>query len=152
MNTAAPRIVSAAASTSAGVIESAGAGHDDDGVVAGPVVDEDIGGAGRLVRRSRSTRGVIPSLFQVRERDRAELVLADLGDEGHLGADARRGDRLVRALAARAELEARADDGLADLRLAPGAEREVGDEDAEDGDAASSLRHGASPLRPRRAG
>ena len=58
-----------------------------------------------------------------------------LDDEGHLGADARRRDRLVRSLAARPELEARADDGLADLRLPAGAEGEVGDEHAEDGDA-----------------
>ena len=88
-----------------------------------------------------TTRGRDALLPPGREGDRAELVLADPGDEGDVGADAGRGDRLVRALAARPHLEAGAGDGFADRRHAAGAKREVGDEDAEDGDAARFRRH-----------
>src|SRR5579883_3306228 len=51
-------------------------------------------------------------------------------------ASARRSDRLVRALAAWAHLEARADDRLAKARHAAGAKGEIGDENAENDDAA----------------
>ena len=83
-----------------------GAGDDDDGVVAGLVVDEDEGGAGRLVADLGDPRDD-PLPRPGVAGDAGEIVGAELRDEGDLGAGPRRGDRLVRALAARAELEAR---------------------------------------------
>jgi hypothetical protein len=75
-------------------------------------------------------------LLPQRERGVAEAVAADLRDEAHLRAGARRRHGLVRALAAGADREARARDRLADARQAARAEGQVGDVDAEDRDAA----------------
>src|SRR5207247_7651688 len=86
---------------------------DDDGVLAGPVIDENEGAAGRLFRRL-ADMDCDPLLMPGRQRNIAEGVLADLGDAGDGAADAGRGDRLVRALAARAHLDDGASAGLDD--------------------------------------
>ena len=113
------------------------AGDDDDGVVAGLVVDEDESGAGRLLGGPDDMR-VDALVLPGRKANVAERIPADPRDEVDGAADAGRGHRLVRALAARPHLEAGAGDGLADRRHAPGAEGEIRNEDAEDGDAALS--------------
>jgi hypothetical protein len=122
-----------------------GAGHDDNGVLAGAIVDIDEGGPGRgavAVAHSVDDAFLLPG----GAGDAAELVAADLADEGDMRASAGGGNSLVRTLAAGPELEAGADHGFAHARQAAGTEGEIGNEAAEDGD--TRLRHGqASPLR-----
>ena len=104
----------------------------------------------------------------------AVLVLGDLGNdarigpclEGHVGeriapqtsdemdvpAGAGRRHRLVGSLAARAELEAFAENGFAHARLALGTVGRIGDEDAEDNDSTAHCCNpyssgGMTPLR-----
>src|SRR6202008_2921502 len=62
---------------------AAGAGIDDDRILATIVIDEDEGAARRLrvgLHRTRHDALVLPGL----ERDVAEGVASDLRDEGHL--------------------------------------------------------------------
>ena len=67
--------------------------------------------------------------------DVAEGILPEARDEADRASGPRCGDGLVRALAARTHLEAGTHEGFAHDRLAAGAEGEIGDEDAENGDA-----------------
>ena len=111
-----------------------GAGDDDDLVLAG-AVDDDVRDAGRGGLRLTDVRCVDAEGREVAQRRRAERVRADLGDHGHAAPQKRRGDGLVRALAAEELLEARAQQSLAGPREArrAGHEVDVGAADDDDG-------------------
>ena len=126
------------------------AGHHDDGVVAIFFVQVDEGGAGRMrVDLFHARRDAVAA--PQGQRIVAERVAAQGADKGDVGAGARSGDGLVRALAARAHGKAGAGDGLAHVGHMGGAEGQVGHVDAEDGDAAlvMNVAHVTPPGRSR---
>ena len=124
--------------------------RDDDRVVAGALLQEDVGRAGIALGRHGDRRlhaGVLPGLH----RHVGERVLAEPRDEGDVRAELAAGHRLVGALAARTEREAGAEQRFAHARLALRVIGGVGDEDAEDDDrlwpSAQSASGGMTPLR-----
>ena len=98
--------------------------RDDDDAVLARRLDEDRRGHRR--RRRRSTASARTSL-RLPERDRLvpERVVADRREEVDLGAEPRRADRLVRALAAVVAAERAADDRLPRLRHAVELDRQA---------------------------
>ena len=108
-----------AASTSAGSRRSLAPFDDDDPVLA-VRLDEDRRDAARGARHDLHLRGLDALRLEVADRRRAEEIVADAGDHRHLGAAEPRRHRLVGALAAPAEVEALAEDGLARLGEAVG--------------------------------
>ena len=123
-------------------------GDHDDGVVAILLVQVDEGGAGRMrVDLFYARRDAVAA--PQGQRIVAERVAPDRADKGHLGAGACGRHGLVRALAAGAHGKAGAGDGLAHVGHMGGAEGQVGDIDAEDGDA-TLVMNGAHLMPPGR--
>src|SRR3546814_7280851 len=93
-------------------------GADDDGIVAGFLLDEDAGGAGVALRRlghRRRDPGLPPGLV----RDLGEGVAAEAGDAVDLGAPPSGSHGLVGALAARAQPKLPPEDRLAQYPKSP---------------------------------
>ena len=93
---------------------------------------------------SITNRVSIRSSAQVRRARCPNWSETDLADDAHARAESRSGHGLVRPLSAGAHAKRSAEHGLAPRGQAIRAEREVGDECAEDGDGAAA---GSSPAK-----
>ena len=89
-----------------------GAFDDQDAVLAG-AIDEDGRDAARLAFGDPNVAGADAFGAEVLNGGGAEEIVADARDHGDVGAAERRGDGLVRAFAAEAELKSAAEDGFA---------------------------------------
>ena len=120
------------------------AGNDDDRVVR--LRHRDDGGAGMRLGRLADGAEIDALIAEERPQLSPERILAQPADQRGLGTEPRRGDRLVRTLAARKIKHLPAGDGLADLGMAIGRGHHIHVDAAGDEDAPHETLYEVTPL------